>query len=92
MKYLKMKLIAGVISLRQKWNFLSGDKYHGNAKPKLVSNRKYLHMRIFHKNKVSGSKDQNKNDFHFFLPTMETNMNKKIFCNTLLNSVKTLKS
>ena len=32
-------------------------------------------MQIFHKNKNSRSKDQNKNEFPFILPSMKTNIN-----------------
>ena len=35
--------------------------------------RKHLHMQIFHKNKDSRSKDQNKNELYFIPSVMELN-------------------
>ena len=41
--------------------------------------RKQLRMRIFHKNKDSRSKDQNKNELHFISPAMKTYINRIFF-------------
>ena len=40
---------------------------------------KHLRMLIFHKNKDSRSKDQNKNEFHFILTAKKTNVNRFFF-------------
>ena len=74
----EMKLIACFISFRsfwQKWNLISVDKCYVNPEMKSYE-RKLLRMRIFHKNKDSRTKDQNKNEFHFILPAMKTNWHK----------------
>ena len=41
--------------------------------------RKHLRMRIFYKNKDSGSKDRNKNNFRFISPAMAANVNNLFF-------------
>ena len=36
-------------------------------------------MQIFHKNKYSRLKDQNKNEFYFISPALKTDVNKTFF-------------
>ena len=43
------------------------------------SEKNLLRMRIFHRNKDSRSKDQEKNEFHFISPTVKTNLNRIFF-------------
>ena len=40
------------------------------------SERKHLHMLLFHQNKDSKSKDQNKNEFDFISLAMKTIVNR----------------
>ena len=47
---------------------------------------KHLRMWIFHKNKCSESKDQNKNEFYLISPAMKTNVNR-IFSMTKWNFI-----
>ena len=43
------------------------------------SEGKHLHMLLFHQNKDSKSKDQNKNKFHFISVAMKTVKNRFFF-------------
>lgn len=76
---LKMKLIAGVTSLRsfrQKWNFLSDDKCYVNTTPKWnYTKRNVCTSEYLIKTKDSRSKDQDKSQFHFISGAMKANVN-----------------
>ena len=61
-------------------------KYHFGSKmlckyyPEIKSSKtKHLRLQMFHKNKHSRSKNQNKIEFHFISPAVETNVNRIFF-------------
>ena len=65
-----MKLIAEVFHCSQ---FDRNEILDDLKLPRMRSSkRKHLHIGVFHKNEDSGSKDQNKNEFHFISPAMKT--------------------
>ena len=75
----QMKLIVGVTSLRsfrQKWNFLSDNKYYVNTTLKWnYTKRNVCTCEYLIKTKDSRSKDQDKSQFHFISGAMKANVN-----------------